>query len=97
MPRKSQPRSREAIARDVDLWNANHPVGTPVLYFAVPGDGSTARRTTTRSRAFIADGVGVIYLKGVQCWSVPLAGVLGRRITYRQLCAIDDAGFMGKV
>jgi transposase-like protein len=25
-----------------------------------------------------------------------LAGVLGRRITYRQLCAIDDAGFMGK-
>ncbi len=25
-----------------------------------------------------------------------LAGVVGRRITYRQLCAIDDAGFMGK-
>jgi transposase-like protein len=25
-----------------------------------------------------------------------LAGVLGRRITYRELCAIDDCGFMGK-
>ena len=24
-----------------------------------------------------------------------LSGVVGRRITYRQLCAIDDAGFMG--
>jgi transposase-like protein len=25
-----------------------------------------------------------------------LGGVVGRRITYRQLCAIDDSGFMGK-
>ena len=25
-----------------------------------------------------------------------MQGVLGRRITYRLLCAIDDAGFLGK-
>jgi len=29
-------------------------------------------------------------------FDVVLGGTVGRRITYRQLCAIDDAGFMGK-
>jgi hypothetical protein len=28
-------------------------------------------------------------------FSTVMRGVVGRRITYRQLCAIDDCGFMG--
>lgn len=32
---------------------------------------------------------------GSRFWTV-LQSVVGRRITYRRLCAIDDAGFMGK-
>ena len=33
-----------------------------------------------------------------QAWrfNLVLGGTVGSRITYRQLCAIDDAGFMGK-
>jgi hypothetical protein len=31
---------------------------------------------------------------GQRFW-IALQSVVGRRLTYRRLCAIDDAGFMG--
>jgi|GEM_PF-5926251 len=71
MPRRLRPIIRESTSQRVDFWNASYPVGTPVLYFAVPGDGSTLRETKTTSRAFVAGGAAVIYLRGVQCWNVP--------------------------
>lgn len=61
------------------------------------GPGRTLRRSTcgAASRNRLGGSISGV-LTTLDGLTSVLSGTVGRRITYRQLCAIDDAGFMGK-
>ena len=64
----------------VDEWNANHPVGTPVIRYKAMNPPVQPVETTTQSQAFVYRSAACVMVEGV-IGSVNLKNLVPKRRT----------------